>query len=176
MEARSQILVPSPSSPDNAIVSPETLSHHSIHSHHSSPAKGSRVLHYAQHVTIDERLPQSLRSSTQLYQSHHHHHHHQQNSQRSTPSSPPPPFQSGPMTPAGSNQAIVPMTTQKLSDSPTATQTSTTQHLAVLYQTHHHLHPILSSPMRRPSRLPDTSRFLMHQQALSGNSQKEIKA
>lgn len=164
MDATSQILVPSPSSPDNAIVSPETLSHH------SSPAKSSRVLHYGQHVTIDERMPHSLRSSSQLYQ--------QQSSHRSTPSSPPPPFHSGPMTPAGSNQAMVKLMDsqmEKSSGSPITTQT-TTQHLAVLYQTHHHLHPILTSPARRPSRLPDTSRFLMHQQALTGNTQKEIKA
>jgi hypothetical protein len=57
-----------------------------------------------------------------------------------------------------------------------ATATSTTQHLAVLYETHHHLHPILTSPMRRPSRLPDTSRFLMQQQALGMTTVKEIKA
>lgn len=164
MEARSQILVPSPSSPDNALVSPETLSHH------SSPAKGSRVLHYAQHVTIDERVPHSLRSSAQLYQQH--------SSQRSTPSSPPPPFHSGPMTPAGSNQAIVAMRSidSQMEKSSENQQTTTTQHLAVLYQTHHHLHPILTSPVRRQSRLPDTSRFLMHQQALTGITDREIKA
>lgn len=180
MEATSQVLVPSPSSPDNAIVSPETLSHH------SSPAKSSRVLHYAQHVTIDEtRLPPSLRSS-----------HHQliQQSRRSTPTSPPPPFNSGPLTPTmsilsnqsidrhDSSQAIVPhhsssafridSQTTKSAASPTQT---TTQHLAVLYQTHHHVHPILS-PARRASRLPDTSRFL-HQQAIGyPSTQKEIKA
>lgn len=182
MEATSQVLVPSPSSPDNAIVSPESLSHH------SSPAKSSRVLHYAQHVTIDEtRLPSSLRSSRQqlLHQS-----------RTSTPSSPPPPFQSGPLTPAmsvlsnnslgriDSSQAIVPhhsvfkidsqMT--KSGDSPENGASTTTQHLAVLYQTHHHLHPILTSPTRRVSRLPDTSRFL-HQQALGFlPAQREIKA
>lgn len=184
MEATSQVLVPSPSSPDNAIVSPETLSHH------SSPAKSSRVLHYAQHVTIDEtRLPPSLRSS-----------HHQliQHSRRSTPTSPPPPFNSGPLTPAmsilsnqslghgDSSQAIVPhhsssafridSQTTKSPASPTNGTSTTTQHLAVLYQTHHHLHPILTSPQRRPSRLPDTSRFL-HQQAIGyPSTQREIKA
>jgi hypothetical protein len=165
MDATSQVLVPSPSSPDNAIVSPETFSHH------SSPAKSSRVLHYAQHVTIDERIPHSLRSSTQLLQ--------HQMSQRSTPSSPPPPFNSGPMTPAGSNQAMLKYDPQmeKSSMSPNTGTSTTTQHLSVLYQTHHHLHPILTSPMRRPSRLPDTSRFLMQQQQHAlGNSQKEIKA
>lgn len=183
MEATAQALVPSPSSPDNAIVSPETLSHH------SSPAKSSRVLHYAQHVTtIDEtRLPSSLRSSHhQLLQSH-----------RSTPSSPPPPFNSGPLTPAmsvlsnnslshaDSSQAILPhhsstyridSQTTKSATSPTNGASTTTQHLAVLYQTHHHLHPILTSPSRRQSRLPDTSRFL-HQQALGFRpAQNEIKA
>lgn len=184
MEATSQVLVPSPSSPDNAIVSPETLSHH------SSPAKSSRVLHYAQHVTIDEtRLPPSLRSS-----------HHQliQQSRRSTPTSPPPPFNSGPLTPAmsilsnqslghgDSSQAIVPhhsssayridSQTTKSPASPTNGTSTTTQHLAVLYQTHHHLHPILTSPTRRPSRLPDSSRFL-HQQAIGyPSTHKEIKA
>ncbi|XP_070502371.1 proton channel OtopLc isoform X2 [Chironomus tepperi] len=167
MDATSQVLVPSPSSPDNVIVSPETLSHH------SSPARGSRVLHYAaQHVTIDERLPSSLRSSRQHLIDH---------SRRSTPSSPPPPFQSGPMTPAESSQAMMPVKayeseTERSLMSP-ATATSTTQHLAVLYETHHHLHPILTSPMRRPSRLPDTSRFLMQQQALGmATTVKEIKA
>lgn len=164
MEASSQILVPSPSSPNNVLVSPETLSHH------SSPAKSSRIMQYAQHVTIDERLPQSLRSSVQHLQ-------HQSHSRRSTPSSPPPPFQSGPMTPADSNQAIVKMGDAQLEKSmmsaPSGT-TTTTQHLSVLYQTHHHVHPILSSPIRRPSRLPDTSRFLMQQQMTS--TQKEIKA
>lgn len=164
MEARSQILVPSPSSPDNALVSPETLSHH------SSPAKGSRVLHYAHHVTIDERVPHSLRSSAQLLQQH--------MSQRSTPSSPPPPFHSGPMTPAGSTQAIVPFKSEdsQMERTSTTTNNNTTQHLSVLYQTHHHLHPILTSPMRRPSRLPDSSRFLTLQQQTLGSSQKEIKA
>lgn len=177
MEATTQALVPSPSSPENAIVSPEPRSHH------SSPAKSSRVIHYAQHVTIDEtRLPSSLRSSHQLLQ---------QQSRRSTPSSPPPPFQSGPMTPASlsnnsldridSSQALVPhhssafridSQTTKSSGSPSGT--TTTQHLAVLYQTHHHLHPILTSPVRRQSKLPDTSRFL-HQQALA-SSPKEISA
>lgn len=182
MEATSQVLVPSPSSPDNAIVSPETLSHH------SSPAKSSRVLHYAAHVTtIDEtRLPSSLRSSRQqLLQS-----------QRSTPSSPPPPFNSGPLTPAMSvlsnnsldhvdnSQALVPhhssafkisTQTSNSDDSPPTGRGSTTQHLAVLYETHHHLHPILTSP-RRQSRLPDTSRFL-HQQSLGYSpTQNEISA
>lgn len=184
MEATSQVLVPSPSSPDNAIVSPESLSHH------SSPAKSSRVLHYAQHVTIDEtRLPSSLRSS--------HHQLLQQQSRRSTPSSPPPPFQSGHMSPAMSvlsnnslgqvdnSQAIVPHHSSafridsqmtKAAASPTNGSSTTTQHLAVLYQTHHHLHPILTSPARRQSRLPDTSRFL-HQQALGYQpAQREIKA
>lgn len=184
MEATSQVLVPSPSSPDNAIVSPESLSHH------SSPAKSSRVLHYAQHVTIDEtRLPSSLRSSHQLLQQ----------SRRSTSSSasPPPPFQSGPLTPTmsvlsnnslnrvDSSQMLVPhhssafridSQTTKSPGSPTTAASTTTQHLAVLYQTHHHLHPILTSPTRRPSRLPDTSRFL-HQQALGYSpAQREIKA
>lgn len=189
MEATSQALVPSPSSPDNAIVSPESLSHH------SSPAKSSRVLHYAQHVTIDEtRLPSSLRSS-----------HHQliQHSRRSTPTSPPPPFQSGPLTPAmsivsnqsleraNSSQAMVPhhstsafridSQTTKSAASPTAGASTTTQHLAVLYQTHHHLHPILTSPTRRQSRLPDSSRFLQaqieRQQAYGyAPAQREIKA
>lgn len=182
MEATSQVLVPSPSSPDNAIVSPESLSHH------SSPAKSSRVLHYAQHVTIDEtRLPSSLRSSNQLLQQSH----------RSTPSSPPPPFQSGPLTPAmsilsnhslgrvESSQALVPhhsafrMDSQETKSpvSPTNGTSTTTQHLSVLYQTHHHLHPILTtSPARRQSRLPDTSRFL-HQQAIGYTpTQREIKA
>lgn len=177
-----QALVPSPSSPENAIVSPESLSHH------SSPAKSSRILHYAQHVTIDEtRLPSSLRSSQQLVQ---------QQSRRSTPSSPPPPFQSGPMTPAlsvvsnnslsrvDSSQAIVPHHSAFRIDSQTRKSPTspeggggggtTTQHLAVLYQTHHHLHPIITSPARRQSRLPDTSRFL-HQQSL-GSAHKEIKA
>lgn len=168
MEATSQILVPSPSSPDNVIVSPETLSHH------SSPAKSSRVLHYAaQHVTIDEtRSSSSLRSS------------HQQlidRSRRSTPSSPPPPFQSGPMTPAESSQAIMAVKaiesqTEQALMSP-ATATTTTQHLAVLYETHHHLHPILTSSMRRTSKLPDTSRFLMQQQAYGlASAQRDIKA
>lgn len=185
MEATSQVLVPSPSSPDNAIVSPESLSHH------SSPAKSSRVLHYAQHVTtIDEtRLPSSLRSS---------HHQLLQQSRRSTPSSPPPPFQSSPMSPAmsvlsnnslgngneGSSQALVPHSSAyridsqltKSAASPTNGTSTTTQHLAVLYQTHHHLHPILTSPARRQSRLPDSSRFL-HQQALGyAPAQREIKA
>jgi hypothetical protein len=81
------------------------------------------------------------------------------------------------MTPADSNQAIVRMGDSQLEkgmmSAPTGT-TTTTQHLAVLYQTHHHVHPILTSPMRRPSRLPDTSRFLMQQQMAS--TQKEIKA
>jgi hypothetical protein len=156
MEATAEILVPSPSSPNNVLVSPETFSHH------SSPTKSSRVLTYAQHVTIDEtRLPSSLRSSP---------HQLQQHSRRSTPSSPPPPFQSGPMTPAESSQAIVPL-------KESTTTSTTTQHLAVLYQTHHHLHPILTSPMRRPSRLPDTSRFLMQQQKeIMSPGQKEIKA
>lgn len=179
MEATSQVLVPSPSSPDNAIVSPESLSHH------SSPAKSSRVLHYAQHVTIDEtRLPSSLRSS------HHQLLHH---SRRSTPTSPPPPFQSGPLSPAmsilsnhslgrvDSSQALVPhyrigSQETKSPDSPNGGPSTTTQHLAVLYQTNHHLHPILVSPNRRQSRLPDSSRFL-HQQALSfAPAQREIKA
>lgn len=184
MEATSQVLVPSPSSPDNAIVSPETLSHH------SSPAKSSRVLHYAQHVThIDEtRLPSSLRSSQQLV-------HH---SRRSTPTSPPPPFHSGAMTPAMSvlsNQSLehedssshhhhhhsssafrIDSQTTKSPASPNNGPSTTTQHLAVLYQTHHHVHPILTSPTRRASRLPDTSRFL-HQQALGyPAAQREIKA
>ena len=164
MEANKQALVPSPSSPDNVIVSSETLSHH------SSPAKNSRILHYAaQHVTIDEtRLPSSLRSSSH------------QLSRRSTPSSPPPPFQSGPLTPAESSQAIVPVKAECQTEgslaSP-ATATTTTQHLAVLYETHHHLHPILTSSLRRPSRLPDTSRFLMQQQALGiASTQRDIKA
>ena len=181
MEANAQALVPSPSSPDNAIVSPETLSHH------SSPAKSSRVLHYAQHVTtIDEtRLPSSLRSSHhQLLQSH-----------RSTPSTPPPAFNSGQITPAMSvlsnnsfehvdnSQAMVPhhssgfridSQTTKSAESPVAS--TTTQHLAVLYQTHHHLHPILTSPNRRQSKLPDTSRFL-HQQSLGFQPlQNQIKS
>lgn len=183
METTSQVLVPSPSSPDNAIVSPETLSHH------SSPAKSSRVLHYAQHVTIDEtRLPSSLRSSRQQLL---------QQSNRSTPSTPPPPFQSGQMTPtmsvlsnhsfdcADSSKALVPhhssafridSQTTKSPGSPNNGGSTTTQHLAVLYQTHHHLHPILTSPARRQSRLPDTSRFL-HQQALQYTpAQKEISA
>lgn len=185
MEATSQVLVPSPSSPDNAIVSPETLSHH------SSPAKSSRVLHYAQHVTIDEtRLPSSLRSSRQQLL---------QQSRNSTPSSPPPPFQSGPLTPAmsilsnhsldraDSSQAIVPHHSSsafKIDSQPTKSAGSpengapvaTTQHLAVLYQTHHHLHPILTSPTRRVSKLPDISRFL-HQQAIGYSpAQREIKA
>lgn len=183
MDATSQVLVPSPSSPDNAIVSPESLSRH------SSPAKSSRVLHYAQHVTIDEtRLPSSLRSS---------HHQLLQQSRRSTPTSPPPPFQSGPLSPAMSilsnnslgqvdnSQAIVPhhssafkidSQTTKSGASPTNGTSTTTQHLAVLYQTHHHLHPILTSPARRQSRLPDSSRFL-HQQALGFSpAHKEIKA
>lgn len=182
MEATSQVLVPSPSSPDNAIVSSESLSRH------SSPAKSSRVLHYAQHVTIDEtRLPSSLRSSNQLLQQSH----------RSTPTSPPPPFNSGPMTPAMSvvsnnsfgqtdtSQALVPHHSSafrldsqntKSPGSPSNGASTTTQHLAVLYQTHHHLHPILTSPTRRQSRLPDTSRFL-HQQALGyAPAQREIKA
>lgn len=184
MEAASQILVPSPSSPDNAIVSPESLSHH------SSPAKSSRILHYAQHVTIDEtRLPPSLRSS---------HHQLLQHSRRSTPSSPPPPFQSGHMSPTmsvlsnslhrvDSSQALVPHQSSSVSHvrietpsssnaSPPPPPTTTTQHLSVLYQTHHHLHPILTSPSRRPSRLPDTSRFLVHQQALALTPTLEIKA
>lgn len=186
MEATSQVLVPSPSSPDNAIVSPETLSHH------SSPAKSSRILHYAQHVTtIDEtRLPSSLRSSRQLLL--------QQSSRTSTPTSPPPPFQSGPLTPATSvlsnhslervesSQAIVPHHSSsafkieslhnKAAGSPENGGSTTTQHLAVLYQTHHHLHPILTSPTRRISKLPDTSRFL-HQQALGYSpAQREVKA
>lgn len=186
MEATSQVLVPSPSSPDNAIVSPESLSRH------SSPAKSSRILSYTQHVTIDEtRLPSSLRSS--------HHQLLQQSSRQSTPSSPPPPFQSGPMTPAmsvlsnhsyervESSQALVPhhssafrMDSQETKSpvSPTNGTSTTTQHLAVLYQTHHHLHPILTSPARRQSRLPDSSRFL-HQQAIAGGyspAQREIKA
>jgi len=188
MEAAAQALVPSPSSPDNAIVSPESLSHH------SSPAKSSRVLHYAQHVTIDEtRLPSSLRSS-------HHQLLQQQQSRRSTPSSPPPPFHSGPMTPAvlsnqslnrmDSSQALVarpPSAMQLAKSSPGGSSSSpvggggtssTTQHLSVLYQTHHHhVHPILTSPLRRPSRLPDSSRFLAQQQALGlASTQKEIKA
>lgn len=184
MEATTQALVPSPSSPDNAIVSPESLSHH------SSPAKSSRVLHYAQHVTtIDEtRLPSSLRSSRHQLLQHSH---------RSSPTSPLPPFQSGPLTPSmsvtshhssfgrvDSSQAFVPHHSSafridsqetKSPASPATATSTTTQHLAVLYQTHHHLHPILTSPTRRQSRLPDTSRFL-HQQAIGYGPQRDIKA
>lgn len=183
MEAASQVLVPSPSSPDNAIVLPECLSHH------SSPAKSSKILHYAQHVTINEtRLPLSLKSS---------HHQLLQHSQRSTPSSPPSAFQSGNMSPTmsilsnsshrvDSSQALLPHKSSSVShvrietpsssnESPLPTST-TTQHLSVLYQTHHHLHPILTSPSRRTSRLPDTSRFLVHQQALAHTPTPEIKA
>lgn len=173
MEATSQVLVPSPSSPDNAIVSPESISHH------SSPAKSSRVIHYAQHVTIDEtRMPSSVRSSRQQLL---------QQSRNSTPTSPPPPFQSGPLSPAmsvlsnhslervDSSQALVPHHSAfRPAYSPE--NGPPTQHLSVLYQTHHHLHPILTSPTRRVSRLPDTSRFL-HQQAIGClPAQREVKA
>lgn len=192
MEAAAQQLVPSPSSPDNAIVSPETLSHHSHHSHkshyshHSSPAKSSRILNCAQHVTIDETtLPPSLRSSQHLLLQH---------SRRSTPTSPPPTFhqehethssgQNSPMN--GYSNSIVIVDSKSLSQAinrqkspPIASSSrqtnSTTQHLAVLYETHHHLHPILS-PARRPSRLPDTSRFLAVQQQQQIPAPKEIKA
>lgn len=187
MEATNQVLVPSPSSPDNGIISPETLSRS------SSASKSPKTIHYAQHVTIDEtKLPTSLRSShQQLVQSSH----------RSSPTSPPPPFNSGPqsLTPAmsvlsnnslshiESTNAIVPRGSGELRFESQTTKspasmgsmggsTTTTQHLAVLYQTHHHLHPILTSPVRRPSRLPENSRFL-HQQAYGGYGEKhEIKA
>jgi hypothetical protein len=184
MDVTNQVLVPSPSSPDNAIVSPETLSHT------SSTSKSPKTIHYAQHVTtIDEtKLPSSQRSSQQQLVHH---------SRRSTPTSPPPPF-SGPLTPAmsvlsnhsfnnyDSSQAIVPHESSEFRIESQATKspasvggsTTTTQHLAVLYQTHHHLHPILTSPVRRPSRLPENSRFL-HQQAIGyGNfaEKRETKA
>lgn len=179
-----QVLVPSPSSPNNAIVSPESLSRS------SSTSKSPKTIHYAQHVTtIDEtKLPSSQRSSQQQLAHH---------SRRSTPTSPPPPF-SGPMTPAmsvlsnhslnnyDSSQAIAPNNSSEFriesqtTKSPASVggSTTTTQHLAVLYQTHHHLHPILTSPVRRPSRLPENSRFL-HQQAIGyGNfgEKREAKA
>lgn len=188
MEATNQVLVPSPSSPDNAIISPETPSRS------SSASKSPKTIHYAQHVTIDEtKLPSSLRSSNQqLVQSSH----------RSTPSSPPPPFNSGPpsLTPAMSvlsnnslshmeSRALIPHHSSELRFESQTTKSpasidgngggsTTTQHLAVLYQTHHHLHPILTSPARRPSRLPENSRFL-HQQSCAyggGGEQHEIKA
>lgn len=191
MEAANQVLVPSPSSPDNAIISPETLSRS------SSASKSPKTIHYAQHVTIDEtKFPSSLRSSHQQLV--------QQMSHRSTSSSssPPPPFNSGPHSPLpvvsvlsnnslsriDSSNAIVPRNSSELrfesqtTKSPasigSAGGSTTTQHLAVLYQTHHHLHPILTSPVRRPSRLPENSRFL-HQQAITygGYGEKrEIKA
>lgn len=169
MEAASEPLVPSPSSPNNALVSPETLSHH------SSQGVSPRTFRFPQHVTIDEiNTPSSVRSSThQLIQSY-----------RSTPSSPPPPFHSGPMTPTTSGLSRESMTPATFSDtqqliisqraspphiinSPLKSPTSQTQ-LAVLYQTHHHHHiqPILS-PTRRPSRLPEQSRFSAQQQALA---------
>lgn len=175
MESASQPLVPSPSSPDNALVSPETLSHH------SSPLKSPRI-NYAQHVTIDEtKLPSSLRSSQQMLI---------QQSHRSTPSSPPPPFQSVPsMTPTTSGlsresmgpgapysdtqQLILARQSSPLQviEAPLKSPTSPSQHLAVLYETYHHpVHPILT-PTRRPSRLPDQSRFLTQQQALAAEHQ-----
>jgi hypothetical protein len=90
------------------------------------------------------------------------------------------------MTPAES-QAMVPhqssefkIDSQKSRSSPTSPiqgTSTTTQHLSVLYQTHHHLHPIITSPTHRPSRLPDTSRFLAQQQALAlAPPPREIKA
>lgn len=187
MDVTNQVLVPSPSSPDNAIVSPETLSRS------SSASKSPKTIHYAQHVTTinETKLPSSQRSSQQQLVHHSH---------RSTPTSPPPPFNSGPLTPAmsvlsnhslsrvDSSSAMVPhhssefriesQTTKSPASMASMGGSTTTQHLAVLYQTHHHLHPILTSPVRRPSRLPENSRFL-HQQAIGyGNygERPEIKA
>lgn len=161
-------LVPSPSG-DNALVSPETFSHN------SSPGKSPRFINYPQHVTIDETAtPSSARSST--HQLIHHSH-------RSTPSSPPPPFHSGPMTPTTSGLSRESMgpfsdTQQLIRKSPPAqiiqtplrSPTSPSQHLAVLYQTHQP-QPILS-PTRRPSKLPEQSRFLTQQQAIAEHEVK----
>ena len=163
MEEHLKISSASPSTPN--IVLADTLSHHS-----SSPAKTSQVfslatvqqqqqqqqqqrhqqpspsLHSssggtitAHHVTIEEssdyhrRLPLSLSSHQQL-----------SITKPSTPS---------PSTALVRHHASPLSVLPPPSISPSAT-TSTHQHLAVLYHSHHHhLHPVMTS--RRSSRLPE---------------------
>lgn len=128
MESTSSKLVPSPSSPGNVIVSPETFSHH------SSPAKISRI-HSQHHVTLEEppitttsNLPISISTlNNQL-----------------VPST------------LNSNRRGLPLSISPISATSRQQQTSPTQHLSVLYHSHHHhhLHPVLTG-IRRPSRLPE---------------------
>lgn len=122
MESTSTQLVPSPSSPGNAIVSPETLSHH------SSPAKTSRIQH---HVTIDEtNLPISLSSHHQLVSA------------------------GG----SGSISSIQQNIPQSIVSIPSLPSNTPTQQIAFWYhssQHHHHQFQPALPPARRPSRLPE---------------------
>lgn len=146
----------SPSSSANILVSPETLSHH------SSPAKSSRI----------------------LYQSHKQHSHHAELvehqqvtiiDERTSTTTPPPGSGKMPLSVSAHHQLVAAISSpigpqpsisdmsalqlqihQPVSSNP-ATSTSThTGHLALLYHSsshHHHLHPVLPIT-RRPSRLP----------------------
>lgn len=139
----------SPSSSGHILVSPETLSHH------SSPAKSSRILYQThkqhshhtdleqhQHVTtIDERttttkLPLSVSA------------HHQLVAAISSPVGP---------QPSISDVSALQLQIHQPTSSTQGTTTSThTGHLALLYHSsshHHHLHPVLPIA-RRPSRMP----------------------
>lgn len=149
----------SPSSSANILVSPETLSHH------SSPAKSSRILyqshkqhsHHAdlvehQQVTIiDERTqsttpPQSAMAGSKMPLSVSAHH--QLVAAISSPIGP---------QPSISDVSALQLQIHQPTSSHQGTTTSThTGHLALLYHSsshHHHLHPVLPIA-RRPSRLP----------------------
>lgn len=138
----------SPSSSANILVSPETLSHH------SSPAKTSRILYQAhkqhshhadleQHqvTMIDERMTMTkLPTSVSA--------HHQLVAAISSPA--------GPQPSISDVSALQLQIHQQPSHQGTTTSTHT-GHLALLYHSsshHHHLHPVLPAERRRPSRAP----------------------
>ncbi|XP_055300665.1 proton channel OtopLc isoform X2 [Sitodiplosis mosellana] len=141
---------PSPTLSNTAVVSPETLSHH------SSPAKTSRICyqqpppHNLQHQVIDEtigsRMPLSIST-----------HHQLASVAVGTPADHPHSSISG----ISGIHSDYGLDRQQRCQNSTTTQTSPTtgHHLALLYHSSHHhhhhhsVHPQLP-PVRRPSRLP----------------------
>ncbi|XP_001658062.2 otopetrin-2 isoform X2 [Aedes aegypti] len=181
-----QPLMPSPSVPQNAIVSPETFSNHTSPGQSSQHLAGvvtptpSSFPQLHQHIHDDvqphpqefplqgeeSRVGSSLetQSKTHLGSS-------STSSAFQRVHTPTLSVKTNPVViiPGSSTPTQLQPSPGALQRQPTATgSTTTTQHLAVLYHSHHHhLHPILNTT-RRPSRLPEPI-YYHHQQ------QREVK-
>nr|XP_019558455.2 proton channel OtopLc [Aedes albopictus]XP_029711147.1 proton channel OtopLc [Aedes albopictus] len=180
-----QPLMPSPSVPQNAIVSPETFSNHSSPGQSSQHLAGvatptppafpqaHQLIHDVQPHQQDfplqseeSRVGSSLetQSKTHLGSS-------STSSAFQRVHTPTLSVKTNPVViiPGSSTPTPPQPSPGALQRQPTATGSTTTQHLAVLYHSHHHhLHPILNTT-RRPSRLPEPIYYHQQQQ------QREVK-